>query len=129
MALTHTDHVWLQSSGLVFIVLASVLVLRHGEERRMGSDARFGEKYQPHWMWATCFIFVPFCLTALGFLGISRGSFVSLRVAALGPQLAVLVSLGGIVAASIHRRKLAVGIAALGLAISVGGFLLLLWVT
>jgi hypothetical protein len=95
----------------------------------MDSEGGFGEKYQPHWLWATCFIFVPFCLTALGFLGISRTSFISLRVATLAPQLAVLVSLGGILAASIRRRRLAFGIAALGLAISVGGLLLLVWVT
>jgi hypothetical protein len=95
----------------------------------MGSAGRLGEKYQPHWLWATCFIFVPFCLTALGFLGISRNSFISLRVAELGPQLALLVSLGGIAAASIRRRRVAFGIAALGLAVSVGGFLLLVWVT
>lgn len=93
----------------------------------MGNLAPLGHKYQPHWVWAIGFILVPFCLTALGFIGISRESFVPLSIASLGPQLAVLVSLGGFVAAVARRRRIAFGIVAVGAAVSVGGLLLLMW--
>lgn len=83
----------------------------------------------PHWLWATCCILVPFCLTALGFLGLSPELLVPLNVAAAAPRLAVLVSLGGLAAAVIHRRRATVGIAAFGAAASVSGLLLLMWLS
>ena len=88
-----------------------------------------GDKYQPHWVWGVCFIFLPFCLTALGFFGIFRQSLIPLEVAAFGPRLAAVLSLGGVAAALWRRRRIAFGIAAVGAAISFGGLLLLMWLT
>ena len=85
------------------------------------------DKYQPHWLWAACFLVAPFVLTASAFMGIWAQPVIPLRLAIYGPRVAVLISIGGIAAALFRRRRLATGIAMLGLAISFGGYLVLLW--
>ena len=82
---------------------------------------------QPHWFWGVCFVLLPFCLTALGFVGIYRGAFISFGVASLAPRLAVVLSLSGLTAAVLRRRRVPILITMLGVAISLSGLLLLMW--
>ena len=87
------------------------------------------EKYQPHWLWVLCFFVIPLWLTGLGFFGVYPQDLIPLRVASLAPRLAVFVALIGLGAALLRRRRVPIAITGLGLAASLSGFLLLLWLT
>jgi len=95
----------------------------------MRDIARFGMKYQPHWLWATCFLFAPFALMVLGFVGIWPQPLIPLSFAELGPRLAVLLSLIGIAAALVRRKRITFGIVGLGGAMTGAGYLLLSWLS
>ena len=83
--------------------------------------------YEPHWLWAVTFVGAPLVLIVTGFLGMPIGSSVPLRVAESSPLLAVMLTAIGMGAAVIRRRKVLIQLAGIGLAISVTGYLLLLW--
>jgi hypothetical protein len=85
--------------------------------------------YQPHWLWALLLIFVPLILITISVGGIAVGSAISYPVAETAPVLAVTISCIGMAASLLRRRKVLIAIAAIGLTISVGGFLMVLWVT
>jgi hypothetical protein len=94
----------------------------------MEVQARIRDQWQPSWIWGVSFLLIPLLLTAVGFMGIWHQPVIPLTVASNAPRLAVLISLWGMVAAIARRRRLAVGLTTLGLACSVGGYLLLAWV-
>jgi len=102
--------------------------LRTRREPRQ-DPALFGEKYQPHWLWATCFVFAPFCLTALGFIGIWPQTLIPLGVAESAPRVALVISVIGMGVAVVRRKATAVALAALGFVIALGGYLLLSWLS
>jgi hypothetical protein len=89
------------------------------------SDIR--EEYEPHWVWAAAFVLAPLLLTAVAFMGIWPQAVIPLAVAAYAPRVAVFLSLCGVAAAAVRRRRLAFEITAAGLAISTAGYLLLVW--
>ena len=88
-----------------------------------------GERYQPHWLWAACFVFVPLCLTALGFIGIWPQSLIPLGVAETAPRLALVISLIGVSAAVVRGKATAFALTGLGFAIALGGYGLLSWLS
>ena len=88
-----------------------------------------GEKYQPHWLWATCFVLAPFCLTALGFIGIWPQPLIPLGVAESGPRLALVISLIGVGAAFVRCKATAFAVTGLGFVVALGGYLLLFWLS
>jgi hypothetical protein len=92
-------------------------------------SALFGERYQPHWLWAVCFVLAPFCLTALGFMGIWPQPLIPLGVAESAPRVALVISLIGVGAAIVRRKATAIALAALGFVIALGGYLLLSWLS
>jgi hypothetical protein len=93
----------------------------------MDAHAHIREKYQPHWVWAALFVLTPLLLTTVAFMGIWAQPIIPLAVAAHAPRIAVFLSVCGVAAAAVRRRRLALGITAVGLAVSIGGYLLLLW--
>ena len=95
----------------------------------MSNAGPIGVKYQPHWLWAACFLFAPFCLTAVGCLGIWPQPVISLRYAETAPRVAIFISVIGIVAALIRRERAVLAVTGLGLVIAVGGYLYLVWVS
>jgi hypothetical protein len=91
-------------------------------------DAPLREDYRPRWVWATVLLLLPLLLTSLGFVGVWPQPIISLRVASYAPRLAVAISLCGMAAALIIRRRQPVlGVAFAGLAVSLTGYLVLLW--
>ena len=95
--------------------------------RRNRAD-RWSES-RPHWLWAVVFIVAPFALITISVLGIEIGSIIPFGLAETAPKVAVVMScIGMAVSLSLGRRVL-IAIAAIGLSISVGGLLVLLWVT
>jgi len=87
------------------------------------------EDYEPHWLWAVTFVLVPLVLIVISFLGLPLGSSVPLDVAVTSPKMSLMIAAIGIGAAGIRRRKVPIQLAAIGLAISGSGFLLLLWLS
>ena len=87
------------------------------------------EKFLPHWIWFVGVVFTPFLLIVLGFLGAGFGGLVPAEIAAACPRVAVSLSAIGMAAAVVRRRRAAIALAALGLSISLGGLLLLWWLS
>jgi len=86
------------------------------------------ERAQPHWVWAVAAVVIPGTLVMISLLGLGHGSFVSAGVAAALPGLAVVIALGVLVAAILHRRRTPMRIAAFGLFLTLLGFGWLHWV-
>ena len=96
----------------------------------MNNGSDFGERPQPHWMWALLLVVVPTGLFLIGLFGLSPASPFSIGLASGAPQAAVAITVAGMAAAMFHRRRqpwarqpLAIALA--GLVISALGMLLL----
>ncbi len=99
------------------------------EQGRFDS-ARFREDYQPHWFWAVMLILVPALLMVIGFLGLEIGSsIISPPLGAAAPRIALILSVAGMGAAFVRRRRAVIDIAAVGLILTGVGFSLLLWLS
>ena len=88
-----------------------------------------GEKYQPHWVWFLACVVAPVTLLLISVVGIGLGSPIPLGLAAAAPKLGVSIAAVGLAAALVRRRKEPIAIAALGVALTGSGFLLLMWLT
>ena len=95
--------------------------------RRNRAD-RWSES-RPHWLWAVVFIVAPFALITISVFGIEVGSIIPFGLAETAPKVAVVMSCIGMAVSLRLGRRVLIGIAAIGLTISVGGLLMLLWVT
>lgn len=95
---------------------------------RKNRSYRWSES-RPHWLWATVFIVVPFALVTISVLGIPVGSIIPYGVAETAPEVAVVLSCIGMAVSLRLGRRVLIAIAAIGLTISVGGLLMVLWVT
>ncbi len=95
---------------------------------RKNREDRWSES-RPHWLWALVFIVAPFTLITIGVLGIAVGSIIPFGLAETAPKVAVVMSFIGMAVSLRLRRRVLIAIAAIGLTISVGGLLMLLWVT
>jgi len=87
------------------------------------------KEYQPHWVWFVAFVVAPLSLLLISVVGIAPGSLVPLDLAAAAPRLALGLAVSGMGAALIGRRKEPIQIAAVGLGVSVAGYLLLWWLS
>lgn len=74
-------------------------------------------------------ILTPLILVTVSLLGVQVGSSVSMSLAEKAPIAGLLLTMGGMILALIRRNKILIGIAGIGLMISGGGLLFLLWVT
>ena len=86
------------------------------------------DRAQPHWVWVVAAVVIPGTLVMISLVGLGRGSFVSTSVAAALPGLAVVIALGVMAAAILHRRRTPMRIAAFGLFLTLLGFGWLHWV-
>ena len=93
------------------------------------TPVRWKDDYEPHWLWAIVFVLVPLVLTVISFLGLPLGSSVPLGVAVMSAKVSLMIAAIGIGAAVIRRRKVPIQVAGTGLAISLTGYLLLLWLS
>ena len=84
---------------------------------------------RPHWLWAVVFIAAPFALITLGVFGIAIGSVIPFGLAETAPKVAVVMTCIGMAVSLRLGRRVLIAIAAIGLTISVGGLLMLVWVT
>ena len=99
------------------------------DRRRFFHRLESRNEYEAHWFWAVTFVLAPIALLAVGFLGLLIGSSVPLRVAETSPKAALTLAAIGIGAALIRRRKRPIQVAGTGMAISLVGYLWLLWVS
>jgi hypothetical protein len=94
----------------------------------MDMDTGRSERAQPHWVWVVAAVVIPITLVMISLLGLGRGAFVSTSVAAVLPQLAVIIALGVLAVALLHRRRTPMAIAAFGLFLTLLAFGWLHWV-
>jgi len=95
----------------------------------MDQTAYKSDLAQPHWTWALFFVVVPLALTIVGFFGLWSRSFVPFGVAASSPRLGLALALAGFAAALVRRKRTAIAITAVGLALSSVGYLVLFWLS
>ena len=92
-------------------------------------DRYRGFDYQPHWLWAVILILIPLILDAISFWGIPIGSRIPYGVAGTAPAVALVISCVGMAVSLLQGHRVLISLAAIGLTISTGALLMLLWVT
>ena len=98
---------------------------------RGGADAppHWRDRYQPHWVWAAGSLVIPAALLIISVLGMGRASFVSTAVAALVPNVALILALALAGAALVRGRRVPIVITLVGLLLTLAGFWWLRWVS
>ena len=94
----------------------------------MDAQAERSGPAQPHWVWFVAAVVIPGTLLMISLLGLGRGSFVPVSIAAALPGVAVIIALGVLAVAALYRRQTPMRIAAFGLFLSLLTFGWLHWV-
>ena len=92
-------------------------------------DAAIGSRRVAHWAWFLVLVAAPSVLMLIALAGLGLGSPVSVPVAETTPRVALGISLAGLIASLISRRKPVIAMAGIGILISATAYALLYWLS